>query len=296
MLDLNLSHPKESDIPFELITFKGGEPHIKLDVTAMDNAQDLNIVTRIKSFNDLGVLAVAHNAVMESGLYDNLHLSLKYFPGGRQDRVAAEGEALTVKVYADIINEMGFNSVNILDPHSDVTPAVLDNCYVQTNEALVLGAFVATKVKEDVVFFIPDAGAIKKTALLAAKIMQESDIHVTIVQCQKHRDVATGKLTGFGCDWDVIPENAVHFVIDDICDGGGTFLGQAKAIKEAFGPIKLNLVVSHGIFSNGFKALESEFENIFTTDSWEDYDLAWKMNYNAHKGSIPNVTCIRDDI
>lgn len=295
MIELNLIDDKSSSLGYELIRFNGGEPHIKLDLSDMAVDLDINILTRIKSFNDLGILAVAVDAIKNSGLYGDLHLTLKYFPGGRQDRIAVPGEALTVKVYADMINKMGFNSVNILDPHSDVTPAVLDNCYAETNEALVLGAFIDTKVDEEVVFFVPDAGAIKKTHSLAAKIMQETDINVTIVHCGKERDVATGKLTGFTCDWEVIPTNAVHFIIDDICDGGGTFLGQAKVIKETFGPIKLNLVVSHGIFSNGFKALESEFENIYTTDSWEDYDLTWKMNYHAHKGHIPNITCIRDE-
>lgn len=296
-MTIDLNNPKEGTIDYEMFVFKGGEPHIKLNMDTIMQGEDVDVTinTRIKSFNDLGKLAVTVDALQRVGVFRHYHLKLDYFPGARQDRVAVPGEALTVAVYADMINNMEFNSVTIVDPHSNVTPALIHNCIVKTNEELVIDAMEHAKVEKNVVFFIPDAGASLKARTLAAKIMAESDLDITLIQCSKQRNVKTGKLTGFVCDWDVIPLDAVHFVIDDICDGGGTFIGQAQAIKEAFGDIKLNLVVTHGIFSNGFKALESEFENIYTTDSWDDYFLSWKMNYNAHKGHIPKLICFKHE-
>ena len=55
-----------------------------------------------------------------------INLFLPYFPGARQDRVMVAGESLTVKVYANLINDLKLNKVTIFDPHSDVTPALLE--------------------------------------------------------------------------------------------------------------------------------------------------------------------------
>jgi len=56
--------------------------------------------------------------------------------------------------------------------------------------------------------------------------------------------------------------------VDDICDGGGTFIGLAKALKQKNAG-NLYLAVSHGIFSKGFNELNKHFTKIFTTDSFK---------------------------
>jgi len=57
-------------------------------------------------------------------------------------------------------------------------------------------------------------------------------------------------------------------IVDDICDGGGTFLGLAKELKSKNAG-KLYLAISHGIFSKGFESLAKDFQKIFTTDSFK---------------------------
>jgi ribose-phosphate pyrophosphokinase len=59
------------------------------------------------------------------------------------------------------------------------------------------------------------------------------------------------------------------FIVDDICDGGGTFAGTAKVLREK-GAGKVNLIVSHGIFSRG-PVIES-IDTIYTTDSYKRVD------------------------
>jgi ribose-phosphate pyrophosphokinase len=67
------------------------------------------------------------------------------------------------------------------------------------------------------------------------------------------------------------------FIIDDICDGGRTFIEIAKAVNEVrklsssvkpehYG--KNYLIVTHGIFSAGFGQLAEYFEGIYTTNSY----------------------------
>ena len=85
-----------------------------------------------------------------------------------------------------------------------------------------------------------------------------------MIECSKNRDVKTGKLTGFSVYTDDL-NGKDCLIVDDICDGGGTFIGLAEKLKNKNSG-KLYLAVSHGIFSNGFTNLDC-FERIFTTDS-----------------------------
>jgi ribose-phosphate pyrophosphokinase len=59
--------------------------------------------------------------------------------------------------------------------------------------------------------------------------------------------------------------------VDDICDGGGTFIGLVDALKKKNAG-DLYLAVSHGIFSKGFDELTGSFKTIFTTDSFRDIE------------------------
>jgi ribose-phosphate pyrophosphokinase len=54
-------------------------------------------------------------------------------------------------------------------------------------------------------------------------------------------------------------------IVDDICDGGATFVALARKLREA-GAIEVSLFVTHGIFSKG-KDLEG-IDNIYTTGSF----------------------------
>jgi ribose-phosphate pyrophosphokinase len=66
----------------------------------------------------------------------------------------------------------------------------------------------------------------------------------------------------------------VFVIVDDICDGGRTFIEVAKAIrKNRPTPIyqdKIFLVVSHGIFSNGLYELSKWVDGVWSTNSFSD--------------------------
>ena len=109
----------------------------------------------------------------------------------------------------------------------------------------------------DPVVVIPDAGATKKayTWLDGRRVVQAS----------KRRDPATGKLSGFSVP-DVDSEgNSIAgrpcIIVDDICDGGGTFLGLAAELQAA-GAGPLTLAVTHGLFTKGTEVLTESFSTI----------------------------------
>lgn len=256
-----------STVAYDSFYFYGGEPHIKLKANQYSNEfVDVCITTRINSFDDLGMLAVAVDALQRVGWLNDIYLFIPYFPGARQDRVAVLGEALTVKVYADIINAMAdWKEIGILDPHSDVAPALLNNCKIYDNYKLVEHCWKLIQQRDESVenhmaLISPDAGANKKVLGLANCLNLD-----TFVKCDKVRDVNNGNITGFQVFTDDL-EGKDCVIVDDICDGGGTFLGLAdELLKKNAG--RLYLIVSHGIFSKGTATLLSKFTHIYTSDS-----------------------------
>lgn len=246
---------KHNAIEFKSFTFSGGEPHIKIQ-TDLSQVQHVNITQRINSFNDLGLLLIAVDAIKRMGI-NSIHLFIPYFPAARQDRVMVKGEALSVKVYADLINALEVQKVTIFDAHSEVAIALLNHCHAVNNHLFIQQVIAQTG---PVKLISPDGGALKKIYKLAAFLNG-----VDVVECSKSRDVKTGQLSGFKVYADDL-EGANCLIVDDICDGGGTFMGLAKELKNKNAG-QLYLAISHGIFSKGLEQLSQSFHTIFTTDS-----------------------------
>jgi ribose-phosphate pyrophosphokinase len=191
------------------------------------------------------------------------HLVLPFVPGARQDRLNDTGDYLfTAKSIAKEINMRGFPSVTVLDPHSEVTPALIDRCRVVHAADCInppAGKYAAV--------ISPDAGAEKRAGLVAKKL------GVPLIHAWKTRDVGTGLIDGFGFDSEALEQCAADnqrvLVVDDICDGGGTFVGLAQAVaKEGFiSPIDLHLWTTHGIYSKGIAGLGRHFSHIYCSDS-----------------------------
>lgn len=258
-------------IGFTLSIFPGGEPNIRIDYNynMVDDEcnqggwMNVRITHRINTFQDLGVLAMAVNALRHIYPIESLYLTLPYFPGARQDRVCNDGEAFTCEVYAAMINAMDFQVVTIFDPHSDVTPALINNVEVKSNFEFIKAVDTNLLVQEKVHDFhiiCPDAGAGKKIIELCKECGFDS-----MIKCDKTRDLSSGKLSGF----EVYAEDLKGkpcLIVDDICDGGGTFIGLAEKLKEKNAG-NLYLAVTHGIFSKGPEVLAKHFKKVFTTDS-----------------------------
>jgi ribose-phosphate pyrophosphokinase len=120
------------------------------------------------------------------------------------------------------------------------------------------------EIGNEALLISPDGGALKK-------IYKVSEFlgGIEVVECSKSRDVKTGKLSGFKVYADDL-EGKDCLIVDDICDGGGTFIGLADELKKKNAG-KLYLAVSHGIFNKGFESL-TVFDKIFTTNSFKDFD------------------------
>lgn len=260
-LDTQFSPLGPNSIQFKAFTFSGGEPHIKIE-EGLTNVKEVTITSRVRSFNDFGLLLCAIDALKRMKV-EKIHVFIPYFPAARQDRVMVSGEPLSVKVYADILNHLNLESITVFDPHSEVTPAVIDNCITISNHSFVQK--VVDRLDKELILISPDGGALKKIYKVSEYLGG-----IEVVECSKKRNVKNGKLEGFAVyEEDLKGKDCL--IVDDICDGGGTFLGLAKELKNKNAG-NLYLAVSHGIFSKGFEELNKYFTQVFTTDSFRDVE------------------------
>lgn len=192
-------------------------------------------------------------------------LVIPYVPGAREDR----GEVFGLEQYLRVITQYFLGNLVIFDPHSNVTKERLDwhtdiilddeptKVHVMTPADLVRQRRWAFDGYDYVI--APDEGATDRAQSVA------DVLGVPVVQIKKKRDFDTGKILGFEAPED-IDLGAKFLVVDDICDGGATFLGLVEDIGLTRGFV--DLYVSHGVFSKGTKELEKKFGRIITTNSY----------------------------
>lgn len=274
---LNLVTLDKSDIRYEIQNFPDGQKSIIISAwTPSDKNETILIETRLTSFIDVEILLCATQALRELG-YKSLSLHVTYFIGARSDRKFEEGSINYVKnIISPIINSQNYGDVIVTHPHSDVLEACLNNFRKVDNKSIVKSALEDIDNKDGAqsrtCFVSPDAGAMKTVFTLA----QEFKVKELIVGT-KVRNLKTGEILKTEIS-DVNFQGIENMVIiDDLCDGGKTFIELAKAIKVKGYSGKIFLIVTHGIFSKGFSELNEYFDKIYTTNSYQNHEDTDKL-------------------
>lgn len=253
-------------LKFSKFKFGGGEIQIKLDPLNERSGEDdvCWITHRVRNSDDLMEILLVKEALSAQLLIKTFNLHIPYLPYSRQDRRCELGEAFSLKVFTNILNNAGLDRVITIDSHSDVGPALLNNCTNVPNTQWVIRALF--DIGKEVVLVSPDAGANKKINQLTIDLIKKGHDIKTIVKCDKIRDTETGRLSGFEVFSDDL-KGQDCLIVDDICDGGGTFIGTAKELKKKNAG-DIYLFVTHGIFSKGLDTLNEYFTKIYCTNSF----------------------------
>lgn len=236
--------------------FPGGEVRVKFDTEKLERC--VSVMAVIRNSDDIMTLLLAVDAIKRAGRELGA-LHLPYMPYAREDRVFSKGQPLGVAVMANLINGLGFRDVYVTDPHSDVTTALLNRCFVI--DATQYFSSVIANFDADSFFLIaPDAGAEKKIA----------KHKYPYVVAHKVRDVLTGEITSTTIDIPAEFWGKTAIIVDDICDGGRTFTNLANVIKEQHPDMTIALFVTHGIFSQGLGIFDGLIDQVYTTNSLDD--------------------------
>lgn len=268
-------------IPVDWGRFPCGERNVKVGVIkGIPESmlfEQVSIHLHYQSDSDLIDLLLLVDAIKRSEMnYKNLVLLIGYFPYSRQDRVCNHGEPHSLKVVCNLINSCGFDRVYVVDPHSDVIEGLLDKPEIISIDYLINSSEQAEFGEVDA-YVSPDGGAYKKVTK-AASIYGKK-----IIRADKIRDTMTGQLSGFEVYASDLTGMSV-MIVDDICDGGGTFIGLAQKLRER-GAKKVLLYVSHGMFTKGVDILKEHIDEILCYEyhgSPEDKDKVIEVElYNG---------------
>ena len=183
-------------------------------------------------------------------------LIMYYIPNARQDRVKNAEDVFTLKHFSEIINSLQFETVEVLDPHSSVSEALINNLVLTNPSVYIQEAY--DRCTPDILFY-PDEGSMKRYS---------ECYPVEYAFGIKKREWATGKIQGLELMNKELVKDSNVLIVDDICSRGGTFYYSAKALKEA-GANKIYLYVTHceNTILEGEVLTSGLIEKVYTTNS-----------------------------
>lgn len=259
------------EIEFKILKFAGGELHIELNKNIdYSKIEKVVITQRVNSMDDFMKVLIAKDALVGKGIKE-FDLIMPYIPYARQDRRFPDG-SFTLDVFSKLLNTAKFDKIISFDAHSKIPKKLIRNLRNYSNIEFVNKALLdinANYGHPDLILISPDKGATEKSKI----VYKELGLSLSnLIQCEKTRNEATGELTGFKVLADDL-EGQPCIIVDDICDGGGTFMGIASELKKKNAG-DIFLFVTHGIFSKGFVNLEKVFKKIYSTDSIGEYNWA----------------------
>lgn len=187
-------------------------------------------------------------------------LVIYYMPYSRMDRV--EGSSVfTLKYVSHFINTLDFERVTLIEPHSDVSLALVNKSQAKYPSIELLDRVIEEtgfNLEEDYLFF-PDAGAQKRYSKVKG--------YKQLVGF-KVRDFQTGQIRKLDIVGTVEKVGFKAIIVDDLCSYGGTFMLSAEKLREV-GASEIYLLVGHCEKSilEGKIPHTALIDRIFTTDT-----------------------------
>jgi len=237
--------------------FPDGQPHVSLQGIGNKLKDEATIVCSITSPDKLMEVLLTADVLRLWGL--DITLKIAYLMGGRMDREIDGVQPFTLRLITDMIKQnKSIRNIELFNAHSEVSVSLLKakNILPENQVKHILGY-----CNDEPLIIAPDAGSVKWISQFLSPD--------AFTACRKDRDSQTGQLSGFTVLEPERIKGQECLIVDDICDGGGTFVGIAKELRKA-GAKFIGLYVSHGIFSKGFHL--DGIDDIWTTSSYREQD------------------------
>ncbi|MDE7435945.1 MAG: ribose-phosphate pyrophosphokinase [Lachnospiraceae bacterium] len=231
---------------------------------ADSDCSNIEISWKYESDAELFTVIALARSYMNKGC--KVSLKIPYIPNARMDRVKSDEEVFTLKVFCELINQVGFETVTVLDAHSNVSLALIDRVR-QMNIANVIRKCSIDKLPKDIILYFPDEGSQKRYVDLFPEYRY--------VCGMKKRDWATGQIKGLDViDNGVDLEGKTVLMIDDIVSYGGSLYYSALKLKElgvksifAYATHTENSVLDTKKGKLKLLLEDGTVEKLFTTDS-----------------------------
>lgn len=242
---------------YDVFRFPDGEINVKIQPIELKYPVD--IICRVRTPDELVMLYQIGDILKYKRAYVR-NLSIYYLMGMRNDRVFDDNRAFGLAMVADVVNSVGAERVEILEPHSEATLRLIKN-----SESMRYQLFDNKEMNYTLCY--PDSGArdrYKEPGLVCEKKRDKNGAVAAITITNTPSIFVGGKIA----------------VVDDLCDGGGTFLALAPILRE-FKPKELVLVVTHMIQESAIQKLTAVYDRVIFTDSYRDWSISTVLVPNA---------------
>ncbi len=162
-----------------------------------------------------------------------------YLGYARQDRRSLPGEALGLRVVADMIVGAGAAQLVVVDPHTAAVESVFGVPVESVSAVTVLATVLGSAGVEHGVVVAPDLGAVK----LARRLGEHLALPVAVVQKRRlsGETIRVDDVVG-----DVASRTPI--VIDDMISTGGTIEGAVDALRARGSTDEVLVAATHGLF------------------------------------------------
>lgn len=193
----------------------------------------------------------------ECNFSSEIKLKVDYLPNARADRLFPGYVANPLKACLEIFENLVFDELIMDDVHN--LKNVEKESYLDVLNIIEPKGFLAVP---NAVYIAPDKGAKSRVKenlkILDCPVVRENQF-LMIDKVREGKEVKQIFPEGY----ELIVKDKTCFIIDDICDGGRTFIGLGEKLKAA-GAAKVTLVVTHGLFSQGLEVFKGKIDYIWT--------------------------------
>ena len=264
---LNLIYPNKSDIDYTIHHFPDGHNHIEL-FGKFNTTRRIDVVCRICNAEDLFLLHQIKNILDVNDMRIST-LYISYLFTARCDRRFNIGQGLDLKIVANQLQQLNACEYRIVDVHSGKL-----NQYLEYTDLYKILSFPY----KDYRICFPDEGAYNRLVTwdYHSQLFSLTE-HVGKIKpviCKKTRITVDGQPDIIKTEIDSKPKKAHKrpiLVVDDLCDGGGTFIAVAEKLRE-LNPPKISIFVTHAIQLAGIERISKVFDEVFISNSYKDWD------------------------
>jgi ribose-phosphate pyrophosphokinase len=248
--------------------FNAGETQVRLGPIP-EGTTKIVVEADVNDSQTLVELLLALDAINYLEYQGPVELFLPYLPYSRQDRACAPGEAFALSVLVNcLVPHLGADdTITTWDVHSNVAQTLFDSKFEGVFQNVTAASLLHNfELEEDMVFhpstivIAPDKGAVDRASEVQESLGLSETVYAT-----KVRNPDNGEILRTEVPEEVNYRGKNLLIVDDICDGGRTFIELAKVLKK-YEPSRIDLYVTHGIFSKGFEVFNSLIDYFYVAN------------------------------
>ena len=255
--------------------FNAGETQVRLG-SIPEGTTVIVVEADVNDSQTLVELLLTLDAINNQDYQGPVELILPYLPYSRQDRACAPGEAFALSVLVNcLVPHLGADdTITTWDVHSNVAQTLFDRNFEGVFQNVTaasllsrLDSFECVVFNPSTIVIAPDKGAVERASQVQKSLGLNETVYAT-----KVRNPDDGQILRTEVPEDVNYRGKNLLIVDDICDGGRTFIELAKVLRK-YEPSRIDLYVTHGIFSKGFEVFDGLIDHLYVANMLPNRDF-----------------------